>query len=184
MIAPAAALWDALLPADRERVVQWTRRPYIGIKPPAPVAVPDLPLPAKAPALAGSQLAPGGKGEGVRLVSDLQAERKRGMLVRVWRDTGLLVGVALAGAVVAIYVQPPLTRPLAWGGTAWLIMVAGLAWYVTRRARGCGTIGTAEGNAQYQADPKQFAVGGANSFCLGAGLGMAAMTAALIAKAL
>jgi len=161
VIAPAAPLWDALLPADRERVANWAQQP----KPPKPQPI------------AGSI-------GGVRLVGDMQAERRRAMLVRTWRDAGLLVSVALAGAAVALYVRPPMTRLVAGGGMAWLTMVGAWAWYAARCAKGRGIMGTPERNAEYHADPERFALGSVHSFGLGAGLGIAVMLAALAAKAL
>jgi len=114
----------------------------------------------------------------------MQAERRRSALVRTWRDTGLLVGIALAGAAVAVSVQPPLTHSLAWSIAAWLIAVMVLARHVARRATGRGIMGTPEGNAEYHADPEHFALGVLHSVSLGAGLGIAAMLAALVAKTL
>lgn len=161
VIAPAAALWDALLPADRERVANWAQQPKS--PKPQPMAV--------------------GVG-GVRLVRDIQAERRRAMLVRTWRDAGLLAGVALAGAAVALYVRPPVTRLVAGGGMAWLTMVGAWAWYAARCAKGRGIMGTPERNAEYHADPERFALGGMHSLGIGAGLGTVVMLAALAAKAL
>lgn len=178
MIAPAAPLWDALLPADRERVVRWARQARTGTQSPAPAAAPRAPMASQGPAPLDNPNA------STRLVSAMQAERQRSALVRSWRDTGLLVGIALAGAAVAVYVQPPLTRSLAWSITAWLVVVMVLARHAARRARGRGIIGTPEGNAEYQANPERFALGGVHSVSLGAGLGIAAMLAALVAKAL
>ena len=178
MIAPAAALWDALLPADRERVARWARHSQTDVCPPPPPSAPGVPAAGQAPAPVGNPTA------GVRLVSALQAERRRGALVRTWRDTGLLVGVALAGAAIAVYVQPPLTRSLTGGITAWLIVMMVLARYAARRARGRGITGTPDGNAEYHADPERFALGGVHSVSLGAGLGIAAMLVALLAKSL
>jgi hypothetical protein len=114
----------------------------------------------------------------------MQAERRRNMLVRTWRDTGLLVGIALAGAAVAVYVQPPLTRFLAWGITAWLVGVVVLARHAARRARGRGITGPPEGNMEYHANPERFTLGGVHSFYVGAGLGIVAMLAALVFKLL
>ncbi len=45
-------------------------------------------------------------------------------------------------------------------------------------------MGTPEGNAEYHADPEHFALGVLHSVSLGAGLGIAAMLAALVAKTL
>jgi len=106
------------------------------------------------------------------------------MLARTWRDMGLLLTFALAGAAVAIYVQPPFTHFLAWSGTVWLIAVLGSVQYAARRAKGKGIVGTPEGNAEYYADPERFALGSVQSFSLGASLGIVAMLAALTAKLL
>lgn len=45
-------------------------------------------------------------------------------------------------------------------------------------------MGTPEGNAEYHADPERFALGVVHSVGLGAGLGIAAMLASLVAKTL
>ncbi len=177
MIAPAAALWDALQPVDRERVVRWVRQPHTGACPPPPAPAPGLSAEGQDPALLD------GPATSARLVSAIQAEQRRGVLIRAWRDTGLLVSIALAGAAVVIYVQPPLTRSLAWGIAAWLVVVIVLAWHTAARARGRGVIGTPDGNVAYQADPEHFALGVMRSISLGAGLGIAAMLAALAATA-
>lgn len=105
------------------------------------------------------------------------------MVARTWRDTGLLVGIALAGAAVAVYVQPPLTRSLTWSIATWVIAAIVLARHAARRARGRSIMGTPEANAEYYADPERFALGSVHSVSLGAGLGIAAMLAALLAKA-
>lgn len=178
MIAPAAALWDAVLPADRERVARWAQQPRTGTQAPAPAAAPRAPIADQGPAPLDNPNAT------ARLVSAIQAERRRGVLIRTWRDTGLLVGIALAGAAVAIYVQPPLTRSLSWSIATWVIAVIVLARHAVRRARGRGITGTPEENMEYHANPERFALGGVLSVNLGAGLGVAAMLAALVAKAL
>ncbi len=167
VIAPAAALWDAPLPADRERVIRWARHSHIDVCSPPPFPASGVPAAGQAPAPLGSPTA------SVRLVSALQAERRRSALVRTCRDAGLLVGVALAGAAVAVYVQPPLTRSLAGSIMAWLVGVMVLARHAARRARGRGVTGTPDGNAAYHADPERFALGGVHSISLGAGLGNA-----------
>lgn len=159
MIAPAAPLWDALLPADRERVASWAQRS----EPPKRQPIADSP-------------------GGARLVWDVQIERHRAALVRSWRDAGLLVGIALAGAVVALYVRPPATGLVAGGAVAWLIVVGAWGWYAVRCAKGRHIMGTPEKNAEYHADPERFALGGVHSFGIGAGLGMVVMLAALAAK--
>jgi len=102
----------------------------------------------------------------------------------MWRDTGLLVGIALAGAAVAVFVQPPLTRSLTLGIAAWLVVAATLVRHAAQRAKGRGIMGTPEGNAEYHADPERFALGVVHSVGLGAGLGIAAMLASLVAKTL
>ena len=178
VIAPAATLWDALLPADRERVVRWARPARTGTQSPAPAAAPRAPKAGQSPAPLDNT------NPSTRLVSAMQAERRRSALVRSWRDTGLLVGIALAGAAVAVYVQPPLTRSLTWGIAAWLAGVVVLARHAVRRARGRGIMGTPERNMEYHADPERFALGGVLRVGLGAGLGVAAMLAALVATGL
>ena len=161
VIAPASRLWDALLPADRVRVLEWTRRPRAQ----EPRREPRLPTAVR------SQ----------RLVSDMMREDQRGMRLRTWRDVGSLVTVALAGAGVAVYVRPPVTGIVVGGAVAWLFALVLVARHVAGRAQGRGVVGTAEGNAAYFADPERHAVGGLLGFSIGAGLGMAAMLLALVA---
>ena len=78
-----------LLPANRERIVRWVRQPHTHA-PPA--------------------------GNGAQLVFDMIREQRRVTQVRVLRDGGLLVGIALVGAAVAIYVEPPVT--LGWAASS------------------------------------------------------------------
>ena len=150
---PGVRLWDALLPPDRERLRRW----------PSHRELPPLP----------------GLG---RFVADIMAERRRAMRLRVLRDAGSLVTVALIGAIIAIYAAPPMSWNLAGAIAAWLLALVLLARYASRRARGQGVVGTPEGNALYHANPERFALGGVYSFSFGAGLGMAAMLAALVAS--
>jgi len=184
VIAPTSLVWELLLTIDRERVVQWARQANTGLFPPALPAFPRPIAVGPEPVLASGQSVPVLASATARLVSDIQAERRWRMRARTWRDMGLLMTLALAGAAVAIYVQPPFTRLLAWIGTAWLITVLGLVQYAARRAKGKGIVGTPEGNAKYYADPERFALGGVQSFGWGVGLGIVAMLAALTAKLL
>ena len=151
---PGVRLWDALLPPDRERLLRRTSHREV---PPSP-----------------------GLG---RFVADIMAERRRAMRLRVLRDAGSLVAMALIGAAVAIHLGPPVSWDLAGATAAWLLTFALLARHAARRARGQGVVGTPEGNALYHADPERFALGGTYSFSFGAGLGVAAMLAALVARA-
>ena len=162
VIGPPSRLWGLLLPADRARVLDWTRRPRTY----EPSRGPEQP-PAPRPA---------------RLVSDMQREMRRAMRIRVWRDAGLLVGMGLAGAGVAAYVGPPVSLAFVGSALAWLLVLAAAARHVIGRARGRGVVGTAEGNAAYFADPERYAVGGLFGFSIGAGLGVVAMLAALVAS--
>ena len=65
-----------------------------------------------------------------------------------------------------------------------MVVVMVLARHAARRARGQGITGPPEGNVEYHANPERFALGGVLSVSLGAGLGVAAMLAALVAKGL
>ena len=150
---PSPHLWDALLPADRERLL---RRPSHRELPPS----------------SGPE----------RFVADIMAERRQAMRLRVLRDAGSLVAMALTGAAVAVYVAPTVSWDLAGATAAWFLALTLLVRHAARRARGRGVGGTPEENALYHADPERFALGGVYSFSLGAGLGMAAMLAALVAS--
>ncbi len=105
------------------------------------------------------------------------------MRVRVWRDAGAFVAPAALGTGVAFYTAPPLTSGGAVTTLAWFILLAVGVRHLAGRAKGRGVVGTPERNAEYYADPEHFALGGTHSFSIGAGLGMAAMLAALAAKA-
>ena len=159
-LRPRTSLWGALLPADRERVARWVQ----------------------APAAPERQLEMGDAG-GARLVADVLAERRPAMRLRVLRDAGSLVAPALTGAAVAVHAAPPISWNLAGVAVAWLLALTLLARHAARRARGQGVLGTPDGNALYHANPERFALGGVYSVSLGAGLGMAAMLAKLIANA-
>lgn len=111
----------------------------------------------------------------------MQAEIRRSMRVRVWRDAGSFIAVASFGAGVALYVRPPLTFNTACTAVTWCVALVLGVRYLTGRAEGRGITGTAEGNATYFASPEDYAVGGLFSASLGAGLGIAAMLAALLA---
>lgn len=106
------------------------------------------------------------------------------MRVRVWRDAGAFVAVAAFGAGIALYVRPPLTLGTAGIALMWAVVLVLGVRYLTGRAKGRGVMGTPEGNVTYFASPESYAVGGLYSASLGAGLGVATMVAALVAKGL
>ena len=87
IIAPNTPTWQGLLDADRRLVLDWTQRPRIVLQPSASPTVPDI---------SGRHAQPVPQ----RLVSDMMREAKREMRVRVWRDVGSLVGMALAALLV------------------------------------------------------------------------------------
>ena len=106
------------------------------------------------------------------------------MRLRVWRDAGAFVAVAAFGAGVAIYIRPPLTLGTTGAALVWAVALILGVRYLAGRAKGRGVTGTPEGNATYFASPESHAVGGLYSASLGAGLGVATMVAALVAKGL
>ena len=159
-----------MLPADRARVLEWTRQPRAE----RPDHTPDRPEPRCEP---GLPTVP----RPARLVSDLMREAQSGMRFRAWRDAGSLVAVALAGAGVAADLRTPNTGSVARRAVTWLLALAFVARHVAGRARGRGLVGTAEGNVSYYADPEGYAVGGVLSAGIGAGLGVVAMVIALVA---
>lgn len=175
VIAPAAPLWGLLMPEDRARVLEWARGARAPVWPPAPMP-PIEPSPEREATASHGPAAP------ERFVSDMQAERRRAMRVRVWRDAGVFVAVAAFGAGVAIYIRPPVTPGTTGAALVWLVVLGVGVRYLAGRAKGRGVLGTPEGNAAYFAAPERYAVGGLYSASLGAGLGAASMAAALVAK--
>ena len=109
-------------------------------------------------------------------------EQRRAARLRSLRDGGLLVGIALVGAAVAIHVQPPVRAWLVWLSLAWLAALLVLARFVVRRATGRGITGTPESNVRYFGDPEAFALGWAYSVAAGCGLATAIVLAALTAR--
>ena len=153
---PSRLLWNALLSGDREHIARCVQQPH-----------------THAPLL----------GNGARLVSEMRRKRCRATLLRVLRDAGLLVGVALTGAAAAIYVEPPLTRWLGCFVAAWFAALLVLTRLVVRRATGRNFVGMPEHVARYFADPEAFAFGWVNSVEAGCGFAIAAVLAALVARA-
>lgn len=176
VIVPAVPMWESLVPADRARVLQWTRDAHAAQTPPPTV-------PRVAPAFSRDPTERSEPAAPERLVSDMQAERRRAMRVRVWRDAGTFVAVAAVGARIALSVRPPLTPGTVGAALAWAVVLTLGVRYLVGRAKGRGVVGTPEGNAAYFASPERYAVGGFYSACLGAIVGIAAMVTALVTGA-
>jgi hypothetical protein len=109
-------------------------------------------------------------------------ERRQGKRLRVIRDAGLLVGAAVMGAAMAVYVGPPVRTWLLWLSLAWLVALLALIRLVVRKATGHGIVGTPEGNDRYFNEPEAFALGWPYSLTIGLGLAIWVMLAALIAR--
>lgn len=154
-LGPSPPLWLALLPTDRERVARWVRQPR-----------PPLARPSGA----------------AQLVSEGIRERQRDQRLRITRDVGLLVGTALVGAGMAVYVGPPVRAWLVWLSLAWLVTLLALVRFVVHKATGHGIVGTPEGNERYFDDPEAVALGWPYSLTIGLGLAIWVMLAALVAR--